>query len=241
MPRFARGLFVAALVSACAGPGSSGPASSTTAVATTPTAPTSTIPASPVVTPSPAPTSVPEILTVSGFCNIFAAGLDVPVSPGGGGSGRLPVEWALPEGARRVVSFPIVTGEIFGRVGQAPANGPGGETVIGTDVESYGGISGIVHENKAMFLVGVFLSDDPPADPAPKRLDFTDNEDFDLLKPEIGQTFLIGDGVGRRYLAPSGATRLFLGFAEGMFYVGAPGFYFNNGGELQVKVDVAVD
>ena len=240
MPRFARGVFLAALISACAGPGPSGPASSTD-VATAAQSPTSPVPPSPAVSPSPAPTEVPDILTVSGFCNIFAAGLDMPVSPGGGGSGRLPIEWPLPEGARRIVSFPMVTGEIFGRVGQAPANGPGGETVIGTDVESYAGISGIVHGNKAMFLVGVFLSDDTPADPAPKRLDFTDNEDFDLLKPEIGQTFLIGDGVDRRYLAPSEATRLFLGFAEGMFYVGPPGWYSNNGGELQVKVDVIVD
>ena len=92
-----------------------------------------------------------------------------------------------------------------------------------------------------MFLVGVFLTDAPPVDPAPARLDFTDNEDFDLLEPEIRQTFLIGDGVGRRYLAPSGATRLFLGFAEGLFYVGPPGYYFNNSGELEVRVDIAVE
>jgi hypothetical protein len=38
----------------------------------------------------------------------------------------------------------------------------------------------------------------------------------------IGQTVLIGGGVGRRYLAPARATRLFEGFAKGMFYPGPP-------------------
>jgi len=44
---------------------------------------------------------------------------------------------------------------------------------------------------------------------APARLDITDREEFDLLEPEIGQTFLIGEGAGHRYRAPEGATRLF--------------------------------
>lgn len=151
----------------------------------------------------------------------------------------MPPEWPLPNGTTRVVTFPTVTGEVYGRKGQAPSNGPEGEELLGTDVESFGGISGIVHGKRAMFLVGVFLTDATPADPAPERLDFTDNEDFDVLEPEIGQTFLIGDGIGRRYVVPPGATRLFLGFAEGVFYVGPPGMYSNNSGELQVKVDVS--
>lgn len=218
-------------LSACAGPAASTPTTGPTAGAPTPSATAGS---------TPEVTLDPSILVVSAFANIFGAGLEKPPAPAGGGAGRLPAEWPLPQGDRRIVSFPMVTGEIFGRIGQAPANGPGGEVGIGTDVESLGGISGIVHENKAMFLVGVFLTDAPPVDPAPARLDFTDNEDFDLLEPEIGQTFLIGDGVGRRYLAPPGATRLFLGFAEGMFYVGPPGYYFNNSGELEVRVDTAV-
>lgn len=150
--------------------------------------------------------------------------------------------WPLPSGATRIVTFPIAIGEVYGRVDQAPSNGPGGETLLGTDVESLGGISGIVHRDKAMFLVGVFLTDAEPADPAPERLEFADdNEDFDLLEPEIGQTFLIGDGIGRRYLAPTGATRLFLGFAEGMFYEGPPGWYGNNAGQLAVSVAVTTE
>jgi hypothetical protein len=97
------------------------------------------------------------------------------------------------------------------------------------------------HLLRHRLLVGVFLTDAEPVDPAPTRLDFTDNEDFDLLAPEIAQTFLIGDGVGRRYQAPIGATRLFLGFVERMFYKGLPGWYANNSGELQATVNVTVE
>lgn len=89
-----------------------------------------------------------------------------------------------------------------------------------------------------MFLVGVFVSDDEPADPAPERLDFTGEETFEELAPEIGQTFLIGDGQGRRFLVPAGATRLFLGFADAFLYEGAPGWYGNNAGWLEATVAV---
>jgi hypothetical protein len=89
----------------------------------------------------------------------------------------------------------------------------------------------------------VFLTDEEPADPAPARIDFTDNEDFDRLQPEIAQTFFIGDGVGRSYLVPDDATRLFLGFADaysGAGYCnGKPGYYDNNAGELEVTVAVS--
>ena len=53
-----------------------------------------------------------------------------------------------------------------------------------------------------MFLVGVFLTDAAPSGSAPSRLDFTDREEFNLLEPEIGQTFLIGDGVGHGIARP---------------------------------------
>ena len=90
-----------------------------------------------------------------------------------------------------------------------------------------------------MFLVGVFLGDSPPKRPAPQRLDFTETEQFDVIAPPIGQTFFIGDGKGRSYRVPRGATRLFVGFADGFFYQGAPGWYGNNAGQLRVTVAVA--
>jgi hypothetical protein len=110
-----------------------------------------------------------------------------------------------------------------------------------TDVTSYEGISGIVHRGNGMFLTGVFLTDDPPSELAPQRLDFTDREQFEVLAPEIAQTFFVGDGEGRRYCVPAGATRLFLGFADAFLYQGPPGWYDNNDGELDVIVAVAAD
>jgi AAA ATPase domain len=56
--------------------------------------------------------------------------------------------------------------------------------------------------------------------PAPPRLDFTDRERFDTLAPAMGQTFLIGDGKGRRFVVPANATRLYVGFADAAGYQG---------------------
>ncbi|MGH3115324.1 MAG: PEP-CTERM sorting domain-containing protein, partial [Gaiellaceae bacterium] len=120
-------------------------------------------------------------------------------------------------------------------------NGPAGDRGVSgtTDVSSYEGISGIVHRQNGMFLVGVFLTDAPPAKSAPPRLDFTKREQFDLLAPRTGQTFLVGDGKGHKYKVPQEATRLFLGFADAYLYQGVPGWYDNNDGYLNVSVDVA--
>jgi hypothetical protein len=87
-----------------------------------------------------------------------------------------------------------------------------------------------------MFLVGVFLTRKAPADPAPPRLDFSQGENFKKLSPKIAQTFFIGDGGGRVFRVPAGATRLFLGFADGALFKGLPGYYLNNAGELCVQV-----
>jgi hypothetical protein len=89
-----------------------------------------------------------------------------------------------------------------------------------------------------MFLVGVFLTDDPPPKHAPPRLNFTTRERFSSLAPRIAQTFLIGNGKRRSYRVPSRATRLFLGFADGYRYQGNRGWYGNNAGELTVTVDM---
>ena len=90
-----------------------------------------------------------------------------------------------------------------------------------------------------MFLVGVFLGPARPKRPAPPRLDFTGKERFSRLAPQLGQTFFVGDGKGRSYRAPAGATRLFLGFADSFFYQGEPGWYGNNAGSLEVTVEMA--
>ncbi len=175
---------------------------------------------------------------VLGQANIFGAGRDAAPQPGGGGAGVLPPSWRLPRGSSRIVTFPRITGKVTPIVGESPYKGADGDHRGPTNIESLKGISGIMDFTNGMFLVGVFLTDSLPKRPAPARLDFTDNEGFDVLAPRIGQTFFIGNGKGRSYRAPAGATRLFVGFADGFFYQGAPGWYGNNAGRLQVMVEV---
>jgi hypothetical protein len=84
-----------------------------------------------------------------------------------------------------------------------------------------------------------WFGDARPTGPAPPRLDFTDNEDFKVLAPRIGQTFFVGAGKAS-YRVPAGATRLFLGFAKAWnpqsfsVFQGAPSYYDVNRGRLQV-------
>jgi hypothetical protein len=152
-----------------------------------------------------------------------------------------PPVWQLPEGTGRVVTVPRATGHVNPLAGEVDDNGPGGDGVGPTKIRSYGGISGITHKRNGMFLVGVFLTDDPPGADAPPVLDFTKRESFASLSPLIAQTFFIGDGRNRSYRVPDGATRLFLGFADSYLFKGSPGWYGNNRGQLAVKVDVAGD
>lgn len=181
---------------------------------------------------------------VLGTANIFGAGHDTAPAPGGGGGGTLPPVWELPAGST-VVAVTCAVGEVTPFTDQPLMNGPNGDRLGAggeeTDVESYQGISGIIDTSGGMFLVGVFLTDAEPADPAPERLDFTNAEDFEELSPEIGQTFYVGDGAGKLFHIPAGATRFFLGFADAFLYEGAPGWYGNNGGQLSVNVGVFTD
>ena len=232
MSRLAPLLLIGALSSALAACGDSeDPAASAVRKAPAPSA-----------TAAPPGAAVGELgrpAAVPGQANLFGAGRDQPPAPGDGGPGVLPTSWQLPEGTRRVVTFSGVSGRVSPIEGVAPENGPEGDGIGGTDVTSFGGISGIVHRRNGMFLTGVFLTDDPASEPAPPRLNFTRREDFDSLSPRLAQTFLIGDGTGRSYNVPPAATRLFLGFADGYYYTGLPGWYGNNAGELTVTVDMA--
>jgi hypothetical protein len=187
--------------------------------------------------------SCPGGLTmVSGQANIFGAGSDFAPGPGGEGGGVVPPSVQLPAGSN-VVTIPTITGKVSPMTALVGYNRAGGDGKGATDITTYGGISGIVDRRNGMFLVGVFLTDEPPSTSAPKRLDFTNRERFRTLTPDIGQTFFIGDGRGRTFRVPSGATRVFLGFADaysdGHFYQGRPGFYSNNGGHLCVGVTAA--
>jgi hypothetical protein len=175
---------------------------------------------------------------VAAQANIFGAGHREAPAPAGGGPGSMPPVWSLPAGSRRIVTFPAVSGRVNPIVDSVDYNGASGDHLGPTDVTSLGGISGIVHRRNGMFLVGVFLGEGAPSQPAPARLNFTGRERFSSLSPRLGQTFLVGDGRGRAYRVPARATRLYLGFADGYLYQGEPGWYGNNAGHLTVRVRV---
>ncbi len=112
-----------------------------------------------------------DTLTISGQANIFGAGHSTPPAPDGSGGGALPPSITFAPATGLVLTFSGVTGAVVCCVGGVP-NGPdGGTSASGsTDITSFGGISGILHGNRTLFLVGVFLNDAEPTDPAPVNL-----------------------------------------------------------------------
>ena len=180
----------------------------------------------------------PSLTEVPATANIFGAGHDELPEPGGGGDGTEPVEIPLTPGTGRKVSIWDAEGSVIPIADLGLANGPEGAGYGITDIESYGGISGILHRSNTMFLVGVFLTGEEPADPAPERLDFSESEEFETFEPDIAQTFLIGDGNGRTFVVPEEASRLFLGFADAASFAGQPGYYGNNSGAVRIRVEV---
>lgn len=129
-----------------------------------------------------------------------------------------------------------------------PLFGPAGNGVSGSNLTSLGGISGYRGPQGA--LVGVFLDDSVPSSgPAPSTLNFDPilsgglGTDFLTLAPELRQVFYIGTGVTskgefREYIAPTGATRLFLGIPDGFGFVGAPGAYDDNDGSYRIRIGI---
>jgi hypothetical protein len=123
--------------------------------------------------------------------------------------------------------------------GGTPTDGPDGGFVFTTS--SSDGISGATWPVDA--LVGVFLDDTlPTSSAAPADLDFGPTgigTSFATLSPALKQAFFIGDGLtgtgtgsAQTFVVPAGATRLFLGVADGVGW-------FNNSGALSVTVAVA--
>lgn len=197
--------------------------------------------------------------------NLFGAGRSSVPDPGGQGGGVLPLGFGLSPGANRVLRIDSVTGAVsynntVGDLNRGQFNGPDGGYVdyppantdgFNTDINSYGGISGLrlieaVSANRrVMFLAGVFLNDTEPSGAAPTRLDFSSTAlgtNFASLSPSLNQAFFIGDGLtgtgsGSRQLffIPDTATRLFLGFIDGADFQGDPTFYSNNDGSFTVS------
>lgn len=139
---------------------------------------------------------------------------------------------------------PAVGGISFFNGFGAPVFGPGGNGSSGSSLTSFGGISGYVGPQGP--LVGVFLSDAIPSGAAPAGLNFSPaglGIDFASLSPTLGQVFYIGDGRNsanafQDFIAPVGATRLYLGIPDGFGFGGAPGAYDDNDGAYSVRIGV---
>jgi hypothetical protein len=89
----------------------------------------------------------------------------------------------------------------------------------------------------------VFLTGAEPASPAPTPLNLTDFS-FTRLAPQIAQQFFIGDGLTgtgsgspQHFVVPPGATRLFLGFADG--FGDCVGWYGDNSGSVTGTVVIS--
>lgn len=183
-------------------------------------------------------------LNVPATANIYGSGHSVPPSPQGGGGGTLPPMIPLPEDSSACwVQLRVSGSASCSRSGGF--NSPDGGTCanLRTNLLPSDGISGIRHDGRTMFLVGVFLSDAEPENPAPPTPNVTSSNSIREFFPLLHQQFYIGDGRtssgdSQRFLVPDGATRLFLGFADGSVFQGLPGFYDDNRGGFRAEFEI---
>jgi len=106
---------------------------------------------------------------VSAKSNIFRAGTGDADANGGG---EAPASVSFEPRAGLILTFADVTGRVSccGE-GETLNDADGGEFAGGvTNVESIGGISGLTHPNKTMFLVGVFTDNSTARPPARKAV-----------------------------------------------------------------------
>lgn len=199
-------------------------------------------------------------LTVNGTDAIFLAGrTDLSIPPASDPwtvlrrhSGPTPEE--LPEtlpsfvtvASGDTVNFSALTGGVdyFNGIGNNFFS-PSGNTLGTSNLNPLDGISG--YRGPQGPLVGVFLNDAiPNSSTAPSTLDFTTSGlgiNFASVAPQLAQVFYIGDGLTntgqvQNFVAPSGATRLFLGIPDGFGFIGNPGAYDDNDGSFHARIDV---
>ncbi len=187
-------------------------------------------------------------LSVPGTADPFLSGMPSGTTCCSGDSA--PAESPLYAGAITAggaYTFTSVSGSVS-YAGGTPTDPPDGESGYLIDTADYEGgltvIDGIAGYNNMPVdaLVGVFLGPAAPnliATP-PSDLDFgaaSLTTGFSSLSPGLQQIFFIGDGLTgtgsgsvQSFIAPAGATRLYLGVADGY------GWY-NNTGAISVTVN----
>lgn len=187
-------------------------------------------------------------IVIPGTSNIFGAGHTAPppvtnwnlTQYPGADSGTLPPGVNFTPQPYLVLHVQDVSGGIAynGSGVYAPADGHRDELNT-TNLDSTAGISGLIKNNRMLFLVGVFLDNNVPV-VAPPRLDATNADNVLNFFPMLGQTFFIGDGFTdsgqqQNFWSPEGATRVYFGFLDGWQFSGVPSWYSDNEGQLTMN------
>jgi hypothetical protein len=195
---------------------------------------------------------------VSGFIDARSAIFNA--DPANSVTALNPLMFSLTPGSGRILTFSSVTGDTKsqGDPGQ-PYAGPDGQYWFtnGVHITSLGSISGVIDDvgDSQMSLVGVFTAD-TISGPAPVRQNYTGSvKNQASYTPLLNQTFFIGDGLTGTYVGdaatghgsgvpqlfyvPTGATRLYLGFADAPTFNGSPGSYMDNLRGLNATFTVA--
>ena len=168
---------------------------------------------------------------VSGTAIIWGAGNSTTAPDG---QAVLPPSVTFDLGATSI-SFSGFSGSVKYTGGASP-NGAEGQAG-GTNLSGYGGISGIQFVGRQFFLVGVFLGPGAATGPAPATLAYSGaSSNVSVFNPLLSQVFFIGDGQGntgqQTFNIPTGATRLFWGFGDGVGSPATPGTYGDNSGSV---------
>jgi len=190
---------------------------------------------------------------VPATANIFGAGQAAPpavtgwdpIQYPGSLPGITPPGLSFNPGPLLVVHVPNMTGSVAYNLTSALKGADGSSSeAVSTTVDSAAGIAAVTKTNRILFLVGVFLTGNAPiagTEPAGMNADNADNQVN--FYPQIGQAFFIGDGftdsrVQQNFYVPAGASRLYLGFEDGMVFTGAPSWYADNRGGLNATLSV---
>ncbi len=173
-------------------------------------------------------------LTVFGTSDPWLAGMPNGATASGGST--------APANSPILAGSAVTAGQVFtfsatglAAHGAGLFSGPDGRPGVifshtGTPSNGIGGYTGQINA-----LVGVFLNDSQPnTTGTPPALNFSSNMNFTSLSPQLKQPFFIGDGktsgnVIQQFVAPAGATRLFLGMFDAYGYS-------NNLGSFTVNV-----
>ena len=142
------------------------------------------------------------------------------------------------------VSFPSVDGDVSACTGCEPETPDGSSLSFGsTAITAFNGIAGVTLANRTLFVVGVFVGEDNPTQAGDAVVDLTDADEEAKQKPDLGEPFFIGDGETgdgdpQEIVVPDDATTLYLGFADGFGFLGAPGAYGDNNGTVDIEVTI---